>query len=388
MALGSTISPLTGELIAELSGQASLCLSLYQPTHRRHPENRQDPIRFRNLVKAMGASLRERVDDAEARRLLAPFEALAQDADFWNHAQDGLAVLANPERCVVVRLPQTVDEFESVADSFHLKPLRRALQASDRYQVLAIGRDKVRLFEGNRNALDEVVLAPAVPRTITEALGDELTEPHLTVASYGGTGASTGAMHHGHGSKTDEVDIDTDRFFRAVDRAVIEHHSRPSGVPLLLAALPEHHHRFHATSQNPLLATEAIRINPDAISADALRALAWEAFAPRHAARMSAACERYEQSRASGLGSADLGQVAHAAASGRVACLLIEAERQIPGRLDGTTGEVRFAALDDPHVDDLLDDLGELVAARGGDVLVMPAEQMPTTTGLAATYRY
>jgi hypothetical protein len=24
------------------------CLSLYQPTHRHHPENRQDPIRFRN----------------------------------------------------------------------------------------------------------------------------------------------------------------------------------------------------------------------------------------------------------------------------------------------------------------------------------------------------
>jgi len=382
------MSPLTGELVAALSDQAPPCLSLYQPTHRRHPENRQDPIRFRNLVKAVGASLRERVDDADAQRLLAPLEALAQNADFWNHAQDGLAVFANPERCVVVRLPQTVDEFASVADSFHVKPLRRVLQASDRYQVLAISRDKVRLFEGSRHALDEIELAPAVPRTITEALGDELTEPHMTVASYGGTGASSGAMHHGHGSKSDEVDADTDRFFRAVDRAVTEHHSRPSGVPLLLAALPEHHHRFHATSQNPLLATEAIRINPDALAIDGLRVLAWEAFAPRYAARISAVCERYTQSRASGLGSADLGQVAHAAASGRVACLIIEAERQIPGRLDGTTGEVRFAALDDPHVDDLLDDLGELVARQGGDVLVMPADQMPTTTGLAAIYRY
>lgn len=34
------------------------CLSLYHPTHRQHPENVQDPIRFRNLVKTMEEPLR------------------------------------------------------------------------------------------------------------------------------------------------------------------------------------------------------------------------------------------------------------------------------------------------------------------------------------------
>ena len=28
------------------------CLSLYQPTHRAHPEKQQDPIRFRTLLGA------------------------------------------------------------------------------------------------------------------------------------------------------------------------------------------------------------------------------------------------------------------------------------------------------------------------------------------------
>jgi hypothetical protein len=50
--------------------------------------------------------------------------------------------------------------------------------------------------------------------------------------------------------------------------------------------------------------------------------------------------------------------------------------------------EVRASDLSEPHVDDLLDDLGELVAKTGGQVLVIPAEQMPGRTGLAATYRY
>jgi Bacterial archaeo-eukaryotic release factor family 3 len=47
-------------------------------------------------------------------------------------------------------------------------------------------------------------------------------------------------MHHGQGAKKDHGDLDTERFFRAVDLAVMEHHSLPSGLPLLLAALRNH----------------------------------------------------------------------------------------------------------------------------------------------------
>jgi len=69
------------------------CLSLYQPTHRHHPENQQDPIRFRNLVKVLEESLLQRYPTDEIRPLLDPFLALADDRDFWNHTLDGLAVL-------------------------------------------------------------------------------------------------------------------------------------------------------------------------------------------------------------------------------------------------------------------------------------------------------
>ncbi len=109
---------------------------------------------------------------------------------------------------------------------------------------------------------------------------------------------------------------------------------------------------------------------------------------PRYQARLVALGEEFEQARSSGIASDDLAEVARAAASGRVANLLIEADRQIAGQLDGATGQVAFADMNDPQVDDLLDDLGELVAKMGGRVLVIPPERMPTRTGLAATYRY
>jgi hypothetical protein len=46
-------------------------------------------------------------------------------------------------------------------------------------------------------------------------------------------------MHHGHGGKPEE-DIDTEKFFRFVAKTINDNYSGPSGLPLILAALPEH----------------------------------------------------------------------------------------------------------------------------------------------------
>ncbi len=380
---------LTSESLAELAAvRQSPCLSLYQPTHRRLPENQQDPIRFRNLVKELEASLQQDYPAVEIRLLLKPFEALAHNQDFWNHTLEGLAVLGGPTFFRVFRLQRPVAELAVVADSYHIKPLRRFLQSVDRYQILGLSLGKMQLFEGNRDALDHIDPAPGVPRTISEALGDQLTEPHLTVASYGGVGQGTTPMRHGDGGRQDQEQSDTERFFRAVDRAVLEQHSRPSGLPLILAALPEHHHLFRHVSHNPFLLAEGLRINPEVLPIGELRERAWQVLEPQYQARLATLADEFAVANSNGLGSDDLAQVAQAAAAGRVATLLIESDRLIAGRLNVATGRVEVTDLSDPHVDDLLDDLGELVGKMGGRVLVMPAERMPVRTGLAAIYRY
>lgn len=367
----------------------SPCLSLYQPTHRRHPDNQQDPIRFGNLVKELEESLLQQLPKEEIQPLLEPFLALADDRDFWNHTLDGLAVLGAKGIFRVYKLQRPVAELVVVADSFHTKPLMRILQSADRYHVLGLNRKEIKLFEGNRDTLDEIPLHPDVPRTLTDALGEELTDPHLTVASYGGVGGSQAPMHHGHGGKKDEVDIDAERFFRAVDRGILERHSRPSGLPLILAALPEHHHRFHEVSHNPFLIPESIDIHPDALSSiDELGQRAWPLMEPRYLARLAALVEEFGNAKSQGIGDDDLAEVARATVGGRVATLLIEARREIPGRINAETGDIESDDLAHPEVDDVLDDLGMLALKLGGQVVIVPTERMPTKTGIAAIYRY
>ncbi len=229
--LQTRMSP-TLESLAELTAtHQAPCLSLYQPTHRHHPDNQQDLIIFRNLLKKLESSLRQKYPEAETRHFMEPLEALGYDRELWNQALDGLAVLSGAGVFQVFQLRRPVAELASVANSFHVKPLRRFLQFVGRYQILGLSLDKIQLFEGDLGTLEEIEPARGVPRTIAEALGAELTEPHQSVASYGGVRGGLGPMRHGQGGKKDEADKDSKRFFRAVDRAVLEHHSRPSGLP-------------------------------------------------------------------------------------------------------------------------------------------------------------
>jgi len=338
-------------------------------------------------VKELKESLLQEHSAREIRSILAPFLTLADDRDFWNHTLDGLAVLGAKGLFRAYKLQRPVAELAVVADSFHTKPLLRILQSADRYHVLGLSLSEIKLFEGNRDSLDQIELAPGVPRTIVEALGDQLTDPYHTSGSYGGSGPRS-SMHHGHGSKETEVDIDAERYFRAVDRGILEHHSRPSALPLILATLPQHRELFHRVSHNPHLIDEGINIHPDALPIDELRQRTWRVVEPRYLARLAVMVEEFGRARSNDLGHEEPEQVAKAVVAGRVATLLIEADRELPGRVNTETGDVEFDVLAHPKVDDVLDDLAALALKMGGQVVIVPTERMPTQTGIAAIYRY
>jgi hypothetical protein len=173
-----------------------------------------------------------------------------------------------------------------------------------------------------------------------------------------------------------------------IDRAILDHHSRPSGLPLILAALPEYHGIFHQLSHNPLLMSDGIKINPEALSTDQLRQRAWQLMGPKYLERLAKLIDEFRAAFPKNLGAEQLDVAAEAALSGRVGTLLVDAERQVPGRINHDTGQLDFSDLANPDVDDLLDDLGELVLKKGGEVVIVPADRMPTKTGVAAIFRF
>jgi hypothetical protein len=371
--------------------EAGPYISLYQPTHRQHPENKQDPILFRNLVRQIEESLIARYSKESVEKSLAPFHELAADTSFWNHTSDGIGVFGAEGFFRVMPIHRPTAQLAIVADSFHIKPLLRIFQSADRFQVLCISRQTARLFEGNRDSLNEVSLAADVPSTASEIMGDEVPEPVSRMRTTGSTASLSGRtddMRYSHGSKSEVIDRQTERFFRAVDRGFTAHYSKHSGLPLILAALPEHHALFREVSHNSQLLDEGVDVNPDVLKQDELRTLSWKIMEPLYIRRLAGLVDEFNAARNAQQASADLSDVAAAAVAGRVRVLLLEADRQIPGRIDPQTGSVQYGKQEDPQIDDMLDDLGEQVLRTGGEVIMVPAERMPDASGLAAIFRY
>jgi hypothetical protein len=351
----------TDQLHALLEPGATPCISLYLPTHRHHPAREADPIRYRNQLRELQASLGQRHDKREIEPLMAPFEALVDNDDFWNNRTEGLAIFSAGDDFQVFDLQRPVQELLVVADSFHIKPLLRTLQSADRYQVLCLGQHGGRLYEGNRDALDPV----EVSRTIRAPMVHEPKQSHK-----------------------DTWHADLLNYLRPIDAAVEAEHSKPSGLPLLLVALAQMQHAFREASHNALLVEQGIDISPEALDIEALRIQAWEQFQPYYLERLAKLVDTFENARARGQGANLLEDVAAAAVAGRIGTLLIEADREIPGRLDKTSGAITPANLDDPEVDDLIDDIAEAVLRARGEVIVVPSDRMPGECGLAAILRY
>ncbi len=378
------VNEFPNELI--LSESEGPYISIYQPTHRHGPENQQDPIRFKNLVREVENSLKMKYPKRDIEAIMKPLLALADDKEFWNHTYDGIGILSVDGETIIYNLKRSVKELAIVSNSFHIKPLIRIFQSADRYHLLGLSGKQFALFEGNRYGFDPVELGDDIPKTIDDVLGDKRTEAYLSAGAYGGRGGQP--MFHGHGSKKDEIDKDIDKFFRFVDRVVLDEFSREEKLPVILVALDEHHGIFKEISHNPYLMDKGIKKNYDSLDIKELRESAWKEIEPLYIEKTKELVDEFENARAQDLGSDDIVQVAKAAVEGRIQSILIESDKVVAGKINKENGQIKSKDLENPEVDDVLDDIAEIVMKSSGKVVMLPKERMPSTTGVAAIYRF
>jgi len=381
-----------------LKQQGHTFLSLYMPMERTFPGREQNPIRYRNLLRQLREQLDLASGAAAPHNLLEPFEALLGDDRLWNSPRSGLAIVGSDNLFQVFSLHQPVTEQVRVDRQPYLKPLLRISQSAGAFQVLCVTRDAVRLCEGDQDVLHEVELHPAVPRSLEQALGSELTEKNQSGHPDGFSRAAekTGGMtmhESGGGGKQDEIDIDRERYFRAIDKAIAEHHSRRSGLPLILAALPRNQAAFRAISHNAQLLDEGVAMDPSLIDAAALRQHCGEIMSKRYNAWLDKVLERYGTAQGKQLACENVAQIGEAVYAGRVSVLLVESGRNLPGVVNQQSGAVDLYETDGDDKAagtgaDVLDQLIPKAVQNGAEVVVVPPGLLPGESGAAAVLRF
>jgi len=289
-----------------------------------------------------------------------------------------IAVFAGPRGVASYSLVDPVPRSFHVGRTFRLRPLLKAARKERSFRVVSLSTKRVELFEGDARSLRRIE-PKAVPRSLEEALGSELTSATLQLHSSASRGAA--AIFHGHGGAGRDRNLDKDRFHRVLAGALRQEWGGLDS-PIVLVADRAHEGRFRKTADLPGLLEEGIAANPGEMSLEELhaRALSVVQEASDRVDREALAEARAESAR--GRGPADLASAALAAVSGRVDRLFVASGPRVDEHIDPTDGSLHPAFGDE----DALDELCGLVLAKGGSAVVVD-DGVPTTPGFLVELR-
>lgn len=361
-------------------------VSLFMPTARAGAEIQQGPIRFKNLISKVESQLKEQeMRKPEIEALMNPAQERFQDDDFWQHQSDGLAFFLARGFAQSFCLAERFEELAVVEHRFHLKPLFPLISGDGAFHVLALSQNQVRLFQGSRYHISEVILGDEVPRSLADALGHDLTEEHLQFHTGGGDVSSP--TYHGQGAGEDDVKMELRKFFSLLDEGLkkyLSHTKRPlvlAGVAYLLPI-------YRVASSYPEVLEEGISGNPELLTSEALHEQAWQLVGPRFNANRDKAQERFHAIASRNQISNRLDEILFAAVDGRIQTLFLAKGARQWGRFDAEKRAIARDDAADGNNEDLLDFAAVQTYLNGGTVYVVEPAEVPGGDALAAVFRY
>lgn len=370
-------------------GKKGPLVSMYVDTARQSPQNKQDSLVFKNLVKDVEKSLLKKYEPNVIAPLMALFDDIVKDRMFWSYTSNGMALYASLDECIIYKLDSSPKTFAVVANSFHIKPLIQYMQLAQNYQIISIDAKGFQVYEGNKYGIEKLELGSFSFGTLLNLLGQEYPELEVTkIASDKSGGSFKQNSYYGYVEKEQEDKQILERFFKSVDEIVLDNFSKESRLPLILVAPIEYHSLFYKVSKNKFLEPKAIAGKIETIDKakllNELRAYAKDTFD----AKIAILIEKYNNLRIRGQSTDQIIDIIHGMIDGKIETLFIEEDRIIPAKIDYINKQIIRNELNNPEFDDILDDLGQLGLEKNTEIIILKQDSMPTNTGVAAIFRY
>ena len=345
------------------------CLTITLPTHRTWPDNKQDPIRVKNLVTEATNRLRGEFSKRELAPVLERLGALVDEIDY-NYTLDGLVLAVNRDMAREYVLPFALKERVVVDGTFFTRDLVRALNRTERYWVLSLSEQPTRLYSAAREHLEEIT---------TGGFPMQHTGPGGDAPLPGGLGVNRSAYR----------DDRHRQFFRAVDQA-LGAFMADDPLPLAIAGIDRHQSFFREVSSHAGGTIAALPGNYDHMTAHDLGRLIWPPVEEGFTARRLEALDRLGVAVGQHRASSTLGEVWRQADFGRGELLVVEDGYHQPARIN-RMGLLELQ-VDDPTAPDVLDDAVDetitTVLAKGGRVVFVEDGELALHSRIALILRF
>ncbi|MDM3858072.1 MAG: hypothetical protein PT120_25065 [Aphanizomenon gracile PMC649.10] len=369
------------------------CVSLYLPMEKLGGETRQNPIRFKNLIREAENRLDEMgLRHAETVNLLKPAMEL-DNTDFWEIQNQGLVIFSSPNLFRYYCLPISCPQLVVVGKNFHIKPLLNLINNDGKFYILALSQNHVKFYSGTRYKLEEIAVEN-MPQNLAETLLEDEFQKGVqhrvgTPRSVSYAAQQPGSVHGQGSSDREKHEREILNFCYAVDTALHET-LRDEKAPLILAGVDYLLPIYQKANTYPHFLETGITGNVELLKTQELNQAAWEIVAPLFQQEYEDLMAVYLQlaGEESNKIANDIKTIVPAAYYQRVDTLFVPEKEYIWGKFDLPTATVELHPEPAPEDEDMLDFAVIHTMLNGGKVYSLEPEAMPGGVKVAAICRY
>ena len=354
-----------------LQPQEPPCVTMMFPIFRSGADSQQNSVRFKNMLRKASDSLIDTgMTRSHADKFLESAQPLLNNNGFWQNQSASFALFLSGDNYQTFRIPFSLQESLKVDTRFHLSPLLPFFFENDRFYILALSQNLIRLFQVVADNIDQIELID-VPKDIDEMLLQYAEEKQGRRQAY----------FHGQGDPSLHSEDKIQQYMYLIDKGVHQVIANEH-VPLVFAGVDYLYPMWKTVNSYSDLCSEFIGGNPDRLSPKQLLENAKKIVAPIFAQVKQEAIDKYKQFVGTGHTTADPAQISAAASQGRIDILFITA-----GQKPAATSSTQTK--DDTKINDYLIDFAacETFLNRGRLFQLTP-EEMPDKSEICATLRY
>jgi hypothetical protein len=357
-------------------------VTITMPTHKKGEEAKQDPIRFKNLLNQVAELIKEKgKKEAEIEKFLHPAKELLEKPMFWSHLDKGLAVYLSEEGMDIHKLPYALEEQAYMNSHFLITPLLPMMSLDGTFCVLAVSRQNAKLLRCTRNEMEDIT-----PEDVSTSVDDYLeVDPEKQLQFHSGARGQK-AVYFGHNANEEDKMIVVEQYFRELEKGVTKT-LKEINDPLVLIGLKENISLYKKINNYGRTVENEVMHNPDELSELDLKNKGWSIIKKHFLKDMYLSLGKFSEKGGDKV-SNNLSDIVEATVMGRSQTVFISRNEQKWGVYDTENQTVHYSAKPKNGDVELLNWLSITAHKNGSKVYMLPKEEMPMKSTVAAEYRF
>jgi hypothetical protein len=338
------------------SERSNPCITISINTHRTHPENLQDAITLKNILKETRERVLNEFGKDHVNGLLKKIDGLENEIDI-NHNLDSLHIFFSGSTKEIIRSPfSTAQNALLVAEKFGIKPLIKLYNRTQEYLILLLSQPGARLFLAVNDSITEEIRNENFPFKKDEI---EMSDKETLIG----------------GNEPDNLMME---YLNKIDKAVLKLHYK-LGLKCVVICNDNNYSHLLKVADKPDIYPGHVKINYKDTSNHTIAAAAWKAIEELQRRHTAEEVKKMKEEAGKGKVITELQEIYSAAKEGRGETVVCRDDYHQPVKM---TGEFTFDTVDDASAPGVIDDIvseivWEVISKKGRAIFTNPEEKKP-----------